>query len=355
MVRSIGVDPFKMVDFMEQEFGKVTMQNRVMNPYLERLVKDAIEYQTDGNYAVSERGMVMRQDSIHVDGKKEFELFFVTGVVPDTFTIKQTALNAWPTVIFLPVEDCKGAFIILEDAIGFSFNQLYSVFDEDLNMEREPPIQLFSSSLLVNGLHSTEDLHILFQHYSVIGNLRLLYSYLYTRLYQERFYANSLEPVAIGNQSFFKSMEVHIWKIVKSEINNSYCFIEFPRLLTYVALRRILKSIYPGFVDDKESFNRKVTRRLIAQDLAMSTIIFNRALDQESIKRKKRTNFDGIAEVVDTIIRIMDFIDQPEFASLRIERKYLEYHKFIKQIEKEAPSKEEQLHAYRETNGEDEA
>lgn len=342
MVRSIGVDPFKMVYFMEEEFGKVTMQNRVMNPSHERTVKAYIDHYTKGHYTTTGT-VAMRQTNVTIDGKPTYGLTFITGIIPD-YSIPLRDIVYIPTTTYP-----RGMFVFLEDAIGDVLRNLRSVFDEDLQLERDLPAkhQFFLSLLRKNRKGSeaiTSDAeagHILIQS-ETIDHLKTFFDAMLSSTTYSHFRTVGSNKMAFDLFSsltdriveFVGELDLRtpIPSIVKSGKDSlTVCVgtIDFSTILTYTAFRRLLRTLNPGLVDDRKGFDRKVTRRLLAQHLYNHDY---RNADQGAKEGEVRLTSE-IAKPVDTILRYMDLIDRDDFQALALEDKVLEYDKLSREVE----------------------
>ena len=343
MVRSIGVDPFKMVYFMEEEFGKVTMQNRVMNPSHERIVKAYIDHYTEGHYKTIGT-VAMRQTNVTIDDKPAYGLTFVTGIVP-FYTSPLLDIIYIPSTIY-----SRGMFVFLEDAIGEVLRELSSIFDEELKLERELPYkyELFESlrrafqkdDAKLNASDG-EAWNILVQS-ETINHLKTFFEAMLRATVYSHFRTVGFDRKEHG---FFDSIVGDRWDFVgevdlstlipevrrgpKGELTVDSSKIPLSFILTYAALRRLLRTFNPGLVDDQKGFDRKVTRRLLAQALYNEVYMG----EDRKVQEGKARLTSGIAKPVDTILRYMDLIDSDKFQSLTLEDKMLQYNKLNREVE----------------------
>lgn len=337
MVRSIGVDPFKMVYFMEEEFGKVTMQNRVMNPSIERIVKAYIDHYTDGEYDTVGQ-FAMRQTNVTIDDKPTYGLVFTTGIVPH-FTLPLPFILYVPHTIYP-----RGTFIILEDAFGMVLSDLHSVFDEDLVLERTLPSDYEILNRWKEGEMYEQGVEVwsAFVQRWTIDRLILFFRTMldqttYSHFKWHHYTISPSETVPAVYRSGFRGEPESMVEIpfIDATMGQGFSlltsYVHLADVLAFASIRRLLRTFNPGLVDDKKGFDRKVTRRLLAQHL-YDTVY--------SSGKEAKTGYDNsrlslIAKPVDTMIRYMDLFDSDSFQFLMLEEKFLEYARLIDTIKEE--------------------
>ena len=98
----------------------------------------------------------------------------------------------------------------------------------------------------------------------------------------------------------------------------------------FASVRRFLKTLMPGLIDDQNRFDRQITRRLLAQHLYDSFYQREDTTLTNSFEGATLKPSSLIGESVDGMLRYIDLIDSESFQGFTLEEKLLEYSKLVR-------------------------
>lgn len=323
MVRSITQDPFHAIRFLEEEMGKITSQNQLFNEKKRDMVERYIDYYVKDYDVVGTVGM--RSTHVEINNEKLCGLTFVTGIVPQykdprkspyPINLREGNRHVSSAIIFLPTPLYKhGEFIILEDAYAYLFSQIYTIFDEDLKMEKDdllllnidnlPTIKDDEDWVMLTQYYDMQALTSLFKHllnlthYSTIqgnDNYTLRYPFIFKGVPKFDF---------LDNTGIFRA-------------DREFYEIRFHKLIMLTSIRRLLKFLYPGTMDGENTFDKQITRRFFAQYIYLDARLNADFLEED---------ISGLEDVVrcsvDNILELAKKLEDSNFMEAPLEIKYI--------------------------------